>query len=502
MDVNPATASSAMHLPSEPRQQAALLRRVHDAVLGGEKLPASPRSVISASWQRSLAAHVNPEDYRPPVIYKPDEVADVRSAHPLHAVLPLLREMLVSIADESQHIVIVTDTDATILWREGPTDLCLRADPVGLCEGTRWAEDSIGTNAMGTALALGAPVQIYSAEHVLRTLHTWTCAATPIRDPDTGCALGTIDVSGLLHALHPAVVSLVTATAQLAEGHLRIQMAVRDEQLRARNMPHLAALRGEPGALLTPSGRVLAAEPRGSWPKRIDIRPCEDRVLLDDGLEVQVEPLAEGYLVRVPRSARAAVRLPTLSLSCLRADRPVAVLDGRELALTQRRAEILTLLALHPAGLSAEQLALQLYGDHGNPATVRAEIHRLRAQLGKPAMQTKPYRLRAQVDADFLTVRAALCAGKLHTALSACQAPLLAQSDAPAIRAERDQLAVALRSAVLGHRNLEAVWTFSQTTLGQDDLDVFKRLARELPSLDPRQPVVQASLKWLLAAGE
>jgi hypothetical protein len=224
-------------------------------------------------------------------------------------------------------------------------------------------------------------------------------------------------------------------------------------------------------------------------------------VLLDDGLEVQVEPLAEGYLVRVPRSARAAVRLPTLSLSCLRADRPVAVLDGRELALTLRRAEILTLLALHPAGLSAEQLALQLYGDHGNPTTVRAEIHRLRAQLGEPAMQTKPYRLRAQVDADFLTVRAALRAGKLHTALAACQAPLLAQSDAPAIRAERDQLAVALRSAVLGHRNLEAVWTFSQTTLGQDDLDVFKRLARELPSLDPRQPVVQARLKWLLADG-
>jgi hypothetical protein len=495
-----ATASTAMSLSSDPPAQFHLLQQLHEAMLSGEKLPASPRSVISESWQRSLAARVNPDNYRPPVVYNSDEVADVRSTHPLHAVLLPLRELLVSIADESHHIMIITDAEGTILWREGPTDLCLRADPVGLCEGTRWAEDVIGTNAMGTALAVDTPVQIYSAEHLVRTYHAWTCAAAPVHDPDTGSVLGTIDISGLLHGLHPAVVCLVNATAQIAESHLRRRMELRDEQLRARNMPHLAGLRGEPGALLTSTGRVIAAEPNCRWPGRIQIRPGADRVLLDDGREALLEPLPGGYLVRVSHSARAAVRWPKLSLSFL-GDRPVAVLDGRELPLTLRRAELLTLLALHPAGLTAEQLALQLYGDDGNPTTVRAEIHRLRAQLGEPAMQTKPYRLRAQVDADFLTVRAALRAGKLHTALAACQAPLLAQSDAPAIRAERDQLAVALRSAVLGHRNLEAVWTFSQTTLGQDDLDVFKRLARELPSLDPRQPVVQARLKWLLADG-
>src|ERR1700744_2208915 len=127
--------------------------------------------------------------------------------------------MLVDIADESHHILIVTDAHGTILWREGAVDVALRADPVGLGEGPRWAEDTIGTNAMGTALAVDAPVQIYSAEHLVRAYQTWSGAAAPVHDPDTGTQLGAIDVSGLLQDLPPAVVSLVTATAELAESH-------------------------------------------------------------------------------------------------------------------------------------------------------------------------------------------------------------------------------------------------------------------------------------------
>lgn len=50
-----------------------------------------------------------------------------------------------------------------------------------------------------------------------------------------------------LQNFHPAVISLVTAAAELAERHLRVQMAIRDERLRARYMGHLAGLRGGRG---------------------------------------------------------------------------------------------------------------------------------------------------------------------------------------------------------------------------------------------------------------
>lgn len=518
MDGNARPYRPSVGESANPVEQFMVLQRVHDAVLGGELAPVAPRDVISESWRRSLAARVDPDDYRPPIVYQPDEVTDVRAAHPLHEVLPLLRTMLVDIADAACHIMIVTDARGTILWREGASEVRRRADPVGLCEGTRWTEDAIGTNAMGTTLALDRPVQINSAEHLVRTYHTWTCAAAPIHDPDTGAALGAIDVSGYLQALHPALVTLVTASAQLAEGHLRMRMAVRDERLRVRNMPHLRGLRGESGALLTPTGRVLATEPPGPWPERVVLRPGEDRVLLADGREGLLEPLPEGYLIRVPRATRAATSVPTLSLAFLR-DRPAVVLDGKELPLTLRRAELLALLALHPAGLTAEQLALQLYGDEGNPITVRAEIHRLRAQLGESVLRTKPYGLRAEIDADFLTARAKLRAGEVRGAagrtsgdargdgpggalggvLSLCQAPLLARSESPAVRAEREELAATLRHAVLDRRDAETLWAYGQREPGRDDIEVFERLVDDLPAHDPRRPVAASRLAALLA---
>jgi hypothetical protein len=484
----PVRPRPAESLATDPRQQFRVLKQTYEAELSGSRARVPPRSLIADSWRRSLAAHIDPDDYRPPTVYAPDDVADVRSAHPLHSVIPLLRKMLVDIADASHHIMIVTDAHGTILWREGAVDVALRADPVGLCEGTRWAEDTIGTNAMGTALAVDAPVQIYSAEHLVRAYQTWSCAAAPVHDPDAGTQIGVIDVSGLLQDLHPAVVSLVTATAELAESHLRMQMAVRDEQLRVRNLPHLAGLKDEAGALVTPTGRVLAGESAETWPERIDVRAGIDAVLLADGREARLEPLSEGYLLRVPRTGRPSARRPALSLSFLR-EPASAVLDGRELPLTLRRAELLTLLALAPAGLTAEQLALALYGEDGNPVTARAEIHRLRTQLGELAMRTKPYRLRAEVEADFLTARAALRAGDLRAALAAGRSPLLARSEAPAIRAERDELGAALRHAVLDRGDIDALWEYSQRDPGRDDLAVFERLAAELPAQDPRQPV-------------
>ena len=215
-------------------------------------------------------------------------------------------------------------------------------------------------------------------------------------------------------------------------------------------------------------------------------------MLLGDGREAQLEPLSEGYLLRVPWAARSGARRPG-PVPVFPARRPAsAVLDGRELPLTLRRAELLTLLALTPAGLTSEQLALALYGEDGNPVTARAEIHRLRAQLGERAMRTKPYRLRAEIDADFLTARAALRDGDLRAALAAGQAPLLPRSEAPAIRAERDELVAALRHAVLDRGDVEALWEYSQREPGRDDLAVFERLAAELPVQDPRQPVAAA----------
>jgi hypothetical protein len=352
---------------------------------------------------------------------------------------------------------------------------------------------------MGTALAVDRPVQIHSAEHLVRTVHSWTCAAAPVHDPDTGTLIGAIDISGPLHTAHPAMVQLVSATAQLAENQLRVRLAIADEQLRIRNMPHLASLRGRPGALVTPTGRILAGEPYTGWPVRVRIEPGMDRVRLDDGREMAVEPLAEGYLLHATRPTTTPARRRALSLRFL-GDHPSVLLDGTPVPVTLRPAELLVALALHPDGLTAERLAMLLYGDDGNPTTVRGEVLRLRSLIGSDVLRTRPYRLDATVDTDFGTVRRALKAGKPAEALRACAGPLLPRSDAPEIREERDALVAGLRRAVLAADETDLLADYAQHPLGRDDLEVHDQLLDGMPPHDRRRPHFAAHRDRLLAA--
>ncbi|MDD7938722.1 GAF domain-containing protein [Actinomycetospora lutea] len=477
----PGTLSTRLE-PSDPLERARLLERIRDAVLSGTTGPGAPRDVVSASWQRSLDAHIDPERGRPQHVYEDDELRDVRGCHLLAPVLPLLRRTLLDVADDAVHMMIVTDVRGHILWREGNRTVLRRAEQFELVEGTRWSEDSVGTNAMGTALASGNAVQIHSAEHLVKLYHSWTCAAAPIHDPDSGEVVAAIDLTGPLQTFHPSTLALVKAAAELAEVHLRARLVERDERLRHRNLPHLEGLRGAPGALLAPGGRVITTQSADWLPERLDIPDGGGRVDLGERREGVVEPLAEGWLLRLaPRAAQG----PTLSLTFLGAERPVARLDGRPVRLSLRHAEMLVVLALHPDGLTADGLAQALYGDAGNPVTVRSEVHRLRNALGSSIISTQPYRLRARVDADFLDVRAALRDRRLPPPAVLRRGPLLPTSDAPGVREERDHLDVAVRSAVLRRGDVEALWALAGAA--GTDPELAERLRLLLPDGDPRR---------------
>ena len=479
--------------PVDPLERARLLERVYSAVLSGEVGPQPPRSVVAQSWRRSLAAEINPDFGEPPVSFGADQLTDVRESHPLAACVPMLRQTLLDAVGDLTHIMIITDANGNILWREGHPHVCREADRVALAEGTRWAESAIGTNAMGTTLATDAPVQIHSAEHLVRTYHSWTCAACPVHDPDTGEIVGSVDVSGPLHTMHPALMGLVSAAARLAEGELQQRVAREHERIRQN---YSGVLRGEPAALLSSSGRVIATNDL-VLPEKIALDGTP--ISLGDGQQALLEPLSEGYLLRAPRiprrSQRSVLRLRFMG-------NPVAELDGREFALSLRRAELLTVLALHDGGLSSEQLALLVHGEQGNPVTVRAEIHRLRAQLGRSVVRTKPYRLDATVEADFLAVRESLLRGDIRSAHALHGRGLLPESEAPAIRDEREDLAAGVRTAVLGTKDADLLWEYATGESGRDDIEALELLAGLLAPTDWRHGAARARLHRLLSDTE
>jgi hypothetical protein len=481
---------------ADPEAYTRSLRRTHEAVLSGRPAPGPLRSVIADSWRRSLAAKVDPDVTQAPQLYPSATVRRIRDKHPLAVAVPLLQQTLVSIAEKADHILIVTDSVGVILWCEGSRSVRRAAEDFGLVEGASCAEDAIGTNAMGTALAVDAPVQIHSAEHLVRTLHSWTCAASPVHDPETGDIVGVIDISGPVASAHPSSAVLVSATAELVEHQLRIQLAKREGHLRALNMPHLQQLRGEGGALISPSGRVLATEGTAPLPTRISVN--DSHIRLSDGREGVLEPLAEGYLLRIPHKQPEA-ELPSISMSFLGTEPSSVIVNGQHVPLTDRHAEILALLALYPAGLTCEQLTYHLYGDGGSQATTRSEIHRLRNQLDDGVLRPRPYRLNARVSADFLAVHEALRDGDLRRALRSYRGALLPRSESPTLRAERDELHAAIRRGVLDSRDADGLWMLASTDLGHEDIELLNAVHRALPPNDPRRTIADARVNRLLS---
>jgi hypothetical protein len=391
---------SAIEPGTDLSRLAGELVRVHDAVLSGARPRVRPRALVARSWSRVVELGLDPDGANARDLLPRAEVERRRRTSPLVLVVDELRQLLSAVADASHFLMVVTDADGVILWREGAASVRLRADRLGFAEGAVWTERTVGTNAIGTALAERAPVQLFSGEHFEQQQHPWYCTAAPLHDPRTGELLGVVDVSGPALTLHPAITALVETAVRLAETRLWQHHEQRLERLRSSAEHVLAGVRG-PLLLVDDHGWV--AHHAGIAVRDRIAAPRADRALAVPGLGVCVpERVAGGWLVRpagTPRSLTARLDLR---------GRPVLEVLGGEpwrAPLSGRHAEILQLLVrAGREGLSAGGLSRALYGDADHAVTVRAEVSRLRRVVGA-LVATGPYRLADDVVLTVVTDR-------------------------------------------------------------------------------------------------
>jgi hypothetical protein len=233
------------------------------------------RDVVRASWRRSLGSGVDPDGCAPPVELLDDDLLAYREAHPLATVMPVIRRLLVEDAVDDKMIVAVTDAGGRMLWVEGDPRLRSQAAGMHFVEGARWAEDVVGTNAPGTALAVDHAVQIYGSEHFRRPVQPWSCSAAPVHDPVTGILLGAIDVTGGDHVASPHVLTLVRATVAAVEAELRWQRREQVHRGSSRRPPAPVPLRR-----LDVLGRERARLTLPSGPLELSLRHSELLLLL------------------------------------------------------------------------------------------------------------------------------------------------------------------------------------------------------------------------------
>lgn len=162
------------------------------AVSGGNNcvLP----SPLHESWQRSRHFGLKRSDDRIPFIAPAllDEFRGQNGWMP-KLVQPLIDQLGAKINSQPS-ILVISDANGLVLETCGNTDFLHKASRFALTPGNQWAEQARGTNAIGTALALGDFCEVNGDQHFLNQNAELYCVAMPIYRP-TGKIAGVLDIS-------------------------------------------------------------------------------------------------------------------------------------------------------------------------------------------------------------------------------------------------------------------------------------------------------------------
>jgi len=190
----------------------------------GGRLPphGRPPAAILDSWVRSLQAGVDPAS--PPDV-PVVEAADLahrraRAAHVRRLAQAQLETLSQQIAG-SNFLLAFADRDGVILDLYADNRFSMSGDDAGIVAGSIWRESLCGTNGLGTALALGAPVAVSGLEHYCLSLGDISCTAAPVRDA-RGDIVGVLDASSYYDTRQRHTQALVQMAATHIENDLLV----------------------------------------------------------------------------------------------------------------------------------------------------------------------------------------------------------------------------------------------------------------------------------------
>ena len=195
----------------------------HEARLAREKLHLEGevpdgvlRAEIDASWRRSLGhgVHFNGKHELALESSASLEVLLASNRLLIDAALPAIDYLAERQGKEG--LIILANSDATILAVEGRADRLKGSGLQDITLGACWSEAARGTNALGTALVEARPTMIDCGEHYLDRLTDFSCTSVPIHCPQ-GDILGVLDLTreGPLGRVHDSTALLAMAVSQI-----------------------------------------------------------------------------------------------------------------------------------------------------------------------------------------------------------------------------------------------------------------------------------------------
>ncbi len=186
--------------------------------------------------------------------------------------------------------------------------------------------------------------------------------------------------------------------------------------------------------------------------------------------------------------------------------RDLAVIESPHhpaLSLGKKHSEILTVLATHRQGLSAEALSDTVYGP-GRPATtIRAEVSRLKGVLEAGhtglSIESRPYRLVGALDTDIQRVKNFLHKGAHRVALAKYPGPVLPHSTAPGIEQLRADVHLLLREVLMQDASVEVLLDYAALDESAMDIELWRACLQLLAPRSPRRAEVVLRIEALEA---
>jgi transcriptional regulator of acetoin/glycerol metabolism len=195
------------------------------------------RPEIASSWQRSAARPVACPKLAPSEDHA--LVAQVWRDSALRTAVERRKGDIAALAAEAGMLAAVADPCGRLLWSQASRPMRRRAESINFTTGGRWDEPSVGTNAVGLALELRAPVTVFSAEHYQPCVHDWVCYAAPILHPRSGTCVGVLDLSTTWNRHTPLGQAAVTELARGIAAELPEEAPRAELELRVLGEPQV-----------------------------------------------------------------------------------------------------------------------------------------------------------------------------------------------------------------------------------------------------------------------
>jgi len=185
-------------------------------------LSTSYKQFIVKSWDQCTAMAIDPELKKAPKITEEEFllICQKRKHLLLQISQPIINKFS-PFCDYSKYVIVLTDENGIILSVNGNQDLMKEVSQYGFDVGACWAEESVGTNAIGNCLALGQPICIMGEEHFVKQWRDYGCTASPIRDPFSGEIIGALNLTFRAESFQIFSLGIVQSLTDTIEATLR-----------------------------------------------------------------------------------------------------------------------------------------------------------------------------------------------------------------------------------------------------------------------------------------